>query len=118
MKRLAVAMIMSLAVFGLPEAGTAKSLSRMLATSGLSPEDLDAMGGASRSLYAAAGTAIGATATWNNPKTGSHGVVKLEKRSGSCATLLHSTYPNGREQGLPLRTRQCQGADGTWQLQP
>ncbi len=118
MKRLAVAVIVSLAVIGLPEVGAAKSLARMLATSGLTPGDLDAMGDASRSLYANAGTAIGSNAKWSNSETGSHGVVTLEKRSGSCATLLHNTFPSGREQGLPVRTRQCQGADGIWQLQP
>lgn len=109
-----------IAVFALSAAGDghAKSLARMLGSSGLAPGDIEAMGDAARSLYDRSDARAGSQAKWTNAETGAHGVVRLEKLSGGCADLLHNVFRKGEAEAMPLRTRQCKTADGGWQLTP
>ncbi|MGR3614803.1 MAG: hypothetical protein ACU0BB_02015 [Paracoccaceae bacterium] len=99
-----------------PVAGQAQSLSRMLAKTGLAPEDFLSMGAAARSLYDRANPSVGSTNSWANKNTGSNGTVKLESLSGGCAVLLHTLRAASKPEPQPIRTKHCKGADGTWHL--
>jgi surface antigen len=96
----------------------AKSLSRIIADSGLSPQDFDMMRTAEHTLYATASPKVGKTANWDNPQSGSRGSVKLDSMQSGCAMLHHVVYPKGRPQALELRNRMCKSSDGRWLVTP
>lgn len=98
---------------------SAQPLSRMLASSGLSPEDFDVMGNYAATLYERGSPRAGAQAQWSNRETGASGTVTLEKLEGNCVTLLHkarSATANARP--VEIRTRRCKNDDGVWVLTP
>lgn len=99
-----------------PQVGSAKSISRILATSGLEPEDFLTMGSVARSLYDTANPQVGASKTWVNDETGSKGSVKLESFKDGCAVLLHTVQAASKPSAVPIPTKQCRTAEGTWQL--
>lgn len=98
---------------------SAQPLSRMLASSGLSPEDFDVMGNYAATLYDRSAPRAGSKAQWSNQSTGASGTVTLEKFENNCASLLHeaqSAQSNARP--VQIRTRRCKNADGIWILTP
>lgn len=116
MKRTALILSLCLPALVAPPVAEAKSLSRLLASTGLAPDDFLSMGAAARSLYDRAEPAPGSTASWKNAQTGSKGTVRLEALSGGCAALLHTIEAVGKPEPQPIRTKQCKDANGNWQL--
>ncbi|MCV6586637.1 MAG: hypothetical protein OIF47_13985 [Marinibacterium sp.] len=109
--------IRTLGVLGLcalPLAAPAQSISSMLAQSGLSPEDFHTMGQAARTLYADTTPVAGASTTWTNPDSGSHGGVTLTGVEGNCVDIQHSVHPQGAEEAREIRNRRCQSDTGDW----
>jgi surface antigen len=98
---------------------SAQPLSRMLANSGLTPEDFDLMGNYAATLYERGAPKAGSKAQWANAETGAKGSVTLEKFEANCAHLLHeaqSAKANARP--VQIRTRRCKNADGVWVMTP
>jgi surface antigen len=98
---------------------TAQPLSRMLANSGLSPEDFDVMGNYAATLYERGTPRAGSKASWKNAESGASGTVTLEKFEGNCASLLHEAQ-SARDNARPvqIRTRRCKNTDGVWVMTP
>lgn len=98
---------------------SAQPLSRMLASSGLTPEDFDMMGNYAATLYERGSPQAGARAQWANAETGAKGTVTLEKFEGNCASLLHEAQSaNANARAVQIRTRRCKNADGVWVMTP
>lgn len=97
---------------------SAKSLSRMVAETGLSPEDFNILTETARPLYETASPRAGATASWDNPDSGNRGVVRLDSLSGGCAVLTHQVYAKGATEPRAIRSRRCKSAEGKWLLAP
>lgn len=97
---------------------TAQTISRIIADTGLSPDDFSLMSEAGRQLYDVAAPRVGREKTWSNPDTGSHGVAHLAALQQGCASLQNVFYPKGAAQGREFRTRFCKTAEGKWVLQP
>ncbi|SDD25833.1 hypothetical protein [Ruegeria marina] len=96
----------------------AKPLSRIIAELGLSPEDFQLMGAASRQLVVDDRPVVGREATWENAATDSRGSVRVDAVQGDCAVLHHTIHPTGAEQAKLIGTRLCKGADGVWMMTP
>lgn len=118
MKLVILAIVAALAVTAPVAELAAKPLSRMLADSGLTPEDTELMRQATGQLVVNGVPQVGKQAAWDNPQSGSSGTVTLQRMQGDCGYLEHQTHPQGREQALTIRTRLCQNADGQWLLAP
>lgn len=99
-------------------AADAKPLSRIIAEIGLSPEDFQLMGAASRQLVVDDRPVVGREATWENAGTDSRGAVRVDAVQGECAVLHHTIHPAGAAQAKLIGTRLCKGADGGWMLTP
>ncbi len=98
---------------------SAQPLSRMMANSGLSPEDFDVMGNYAATLYERGSPQAGSSAKWVNSDTGASGTVTLEAIADNCVVLLHETQSaKANAQPLEIRTRRCKNADGVWILTP
>lgn len=110
MKRLVIVGIAALALAA-PMA-SAKSLSKIMGESGLSPEDMTAMGAASASLYK--DTTPGASARWKNDATKSYGTVKIKSYDGTCVVLDHAIHAKGAAQARPFVNKHCKNAQGHW----
>lgn len=95
----------------------AKSMAKIMAESGLSPEDFEIMGQQAATLYTAASPRKGATIQWKNDATRSYGTVFLIEMAGNCAVLRHLVYPKGANKAREIRLRRCQTSDGSWILQ-
>lgn len=117
MKR-ALLSLLTAAAIGLGVGADAKPLSRIIAEIGLSPEDFQLMGAASRQLVVDGRPVAGREATWENASTDSRGSVRVDAVQGDCATLHHTIHPAGAEQAKLIGTRLCKGADGGWMLTP
>lgn len=116
MKYLAT-VLLTLALFGgLPHAAAAKPLSKILAQSGMSPQDFDMMAAAEKSLYVSTTPRTGQSASWKNPETGSNGTVRIDAVKGNCVDLLSLVFPKGGTKELKLQTRMCKSAEGKWLL--
>lgn len=96
----------------------AKSLSKIVASAGLTSEDFDLLNATARTLYEAASPPVGRIVSWSNPDSGSHGTVRLAAMRGNCAYLQHFVYAKGQAQPRELRSQRCKAADGRWLLQP
>ena len=68
----------------------AKSLSRILAETGLSSEDFDMMGQYAAGLYERGTPKAGSRAQWSNDSSGAAGTVTLDAVSGKCVSLRHA----------------------------
>ncbi|WP_424985276.1 hypothetical protein [Microbulbifer sp. S227A] len=101
-----------------PAAGIAKPLSKLLAGSGLSPQDFDMMQATEKQLYTPRVRASGTTLSWSNPATGAHGDVKLAAVRGECVFIEHSVYPRDAVKPVQLKPQMCKSADGRWLLAP
>ncbi len=96
----------------------AKSLSRIVASVGLAPEDFNILSETARKLYDIPNPQPGKIATWTNPDSGSHGRVRLAAVRKNCVFIQHFVYPKGDTTATELRTQICKSADGRWLLHP
>lgn len=102
----------------LPPVAQAKSLSRIIADAGLTPEDHAIMRDTARSLYTAANPPVGRILSWRNPESGSHGKVRLAGMRGNCAFIQHFAYAAGQTTPYEIRNQRCKSDDGRWLLVP
>ncbi|MBJ6371325.1 hypothetical protein [Sedimentitalea arenosa] len=100
-----------------PQAGFAKPLSKIVAQAGLSPEDFKIMSATEDALIAPAPKA-GRNATWDNPESGSKGIVEVTSVRDGCAYIRHVFHPKGRDASEELKFRKCKASDGVWRLTP
>ena len=96
----------------------AKSLSRILAETGLSSEDFDLMGQYAAGLYVRGAPQSGSSAKWTNEESGASGTVTLDKFADNCVWLRHEAMAGGGGKPVLIHTRRCKNADGIWVLQP
>lgn len=97
---------------------SAKSLSRILAETGLSPVDFDMVQASAKTLYDTPNPQKGKEASWTNPQSGAHGTALLTTVRGKCTYILHKVYVKDATDPRELRTEYCQNAAGEWLLQP
>lgn len=95
----------------------AKSMAKIMADSGLSPEDFEIMGQQAATLYTVTSPRKGATAQWKNDANHSYGTVELVGMQQNCAILRHMVHPKGAKKAREIRLRRCKTSDGTWVLQ-
>jgi len=83
-------------------------------------EDLKQMKAASASLYANDVIISGHTTKWLNEKSGTGGIVTLQRRYDYkgmiCATLRHHIKVKGSLDPINLSFDRCKTADGQWKL--
>lgn len=91
----------------------AKPLSRMLAQTGLSPEDITMLSQATEALFRPA-PKTGARQDWSNPESGSVGNVRIMAIEGQCATLRHQFRPGSANRTEQIETLRCRDAEGRW----
>lgn len=96
----------------------AKPLSRIIAETGLSPEDFSMMSEASSQLVVNGQPVVGRRVSWSNPDSGSKGSVRLQAMRGECGYVQHITYPGGGDRPFEIRARLCRDANGDWILVP
>ncbi|MDK3072306.1 hypothetical protein QO034_04210 [Sedimentitalea sp. JM2-8] len=118
MSRFLCLMVLPFLLAAAPAPGVAKSLSRIIADFGVSPQDFDLMWKTESTLYETASPTPGKTARWENPQSGSKGSVTLEKMQGNCAYLHHVIHAKDRKNPLELRNRMCRSPDGRWRVTP
>ncbi|MCL6283848.1 hypothetical protein M3P21_09935 [Ruegeria sp. 2012CJ41-6] len=118
MKQIILTLCLSFALVGLAAQSQAKPLSRIIAESGLSPEDFQLMQQAMGQLVVNGVPQVGKTVAWDNPATKSSGSVTLQEMRDNCGFLQQLAHPKGAEQPVQIRSRMCQQADGKWLLVP
>lgn len=118
MKQIVLTLCLSFALIGLSAVSEAKPLSRIIAESGLSPDDFQLMKQSMGKLVVNGVPQVGKTVPWTNPATGSRGSVTLQEMRENCGFLQQTAYPQGRETPIQIRSRMCRQADGTWLLTP
>ena len=91
----------------------ANPLSRILAKSGLTPQDTNLMRRAEQALLAEGGS--GQRARWNNPDSGAQGVVRVAGKEGDCLLLQHQAYLKDSEDAKQVRRKFCPSG-GDWLL--
>ena len=96
----------------------AKSLSRIVASAGLTPQDFEMLRDTARQLYDTATPQQGRTLSWTNPDSGSRGTVRLTEVKQNCVSLRHLVYPKGQDQAREILSQRCKDAEGQWILQP
>ncbi len=109
---------LALLISSLALTANAQTLSRILAKSGLSPEDFQLMGAAASTLYDVPSPRVGQSEQWKNPDTGSFGTAKLTTFKDGCAYILHKANPKGKDAVTEIRNRFCKSGDGKWVQQP
>lgn len=115
MKLIAAAAAIAMAA---PVGGMAKPLGKILADSGLSPQDFDLLSATEKKLYIPAVKPVGSTLSWSNPDTGAHGEVRLAAVRGDCVFIEHIVYPRDETVPIELKPQMCKAADGRWLLAP
>jgi len=115
--RIALTILIVCATLASPMA-QAKTISRIIAESGLSPEDFDVMTATSEDLLSRDAPQIGREAEWINQDTGSRGTVRIGDVGQNCVTLLHFLRPAGATETRRISTRRCQDESGKWVLAP
>lgn len=90
----------------------ANPLSRMLAKSGLTPEDFNLMREAEQTLLAGA---QGGAVQWNNPASEAHGDVRLRGKEGDCLLVQHQAFLKGSQTPKQARRKFCPSGGG-WLL--
>ncbi|UWQ63435.1 hypothetical protein K3723_03805 [Leisingera caerulea] len=91
----------------------ANPLSRILAKSGLTPQDTNLMRRAEQALLAEGGS--GQRARWNNPDSGAQGVVRVAGKEGDCLLLQHKAFLKDSEDAKQVRRKFCPSG-GDWLL--
>lgn len=88
----------------------ANPLSRILAKSGLTPQDTNLMREAEQALLAEGGS--GQRAKWSNPDSGAQGEVRVAGKEGDCLLLQHQAYLKDSQDAKQVRRKFCpSGAD-------
>ena len=100
----------------MPSAVPAKSLAKIAAASGLSPDDFNQVMAAERNLTQT--PQQGRTVSWSNPDSGARGSSKLVALRDNCAFMQHFVYTSPTAQPNELRTRWCKQGDGVWLRMP
>lgn len=118
MKHLLIPMLAMAVLLVSPVGAIAQPLSKILASSGLTPQDFEMMDAAEQSLYANAAPKQGHKAGWTNPASGAAGDVRLEAVEGKCVRVHHAIRVAKKPDAVEFRKRMCQGADGRWLLTP
>lgn len=114
-----VKLIVALAiVMSAPVGVMAKPLSKILADSGLSPQDFDLLTATEKELYIPTVKSAGTKLSWSNPESGARGEVRLAAVRGDCVFIEHLVYPKGGTEPIVLRPEMCKAADGRWLLAP
>ncbi|KIC16343.1 MULTISPECIES: hypothetical protein [unclassified Leisingera] len=91
----------------------ANPLSRILAKSGLTPQDTNIMRQAEQSLLAEAQG--GKRAKWSNPDSGAHGEVQVAGKEGDCVLLQHQAFVKDDQTPKQARRKFCL-SEGKWLL--
>ncbi|WP_291735884.1 hypothetical protein [Leisingera sp. F5] len=90
----------------------ANPLSRILAKSGLTPQDTNIMRQAEKSLLAEAQGGTGKRAKWTNRDSGAHGEVRVAGKEGDCLLLQHQAFLKDSQDPKQVRRKFCpSGAD-------
>jgi len=89
----------------------ANPLSRILAKSGLTPQDTNIMRQAEQSLLAEAQGGTGKRATWINPDSGARGEVRVAGKEGSCLLLQHEAFLKDSQDPKQVRRKFCPSGD-------
>ncbi|MBQ4826960.1 hypothetical protein J4729_20780 [Leisingera sp. HS039] len=85
----------------------ANPLSRILAKSGLTPQDTNIMRQAEQSLLAEVQAGTGNRAEWTNPDSGAHGEVRVAGKEGDCLLLQHQAFLKDSQDPKQVRRRFC-----------
>lgn len=93
----------------------ANPLSRILAQSGLTPQDTNIMRQAEQSLLAGGQGSSGGVAKWANPDSGAQGEVRISGKQGDCLLLQHKALPKNAAGPKQLRRKFCPSGGG-WLL--
>lgn len=96
----------------------AKPLSKILADSGLSPQDFELLTATEKELYTPTVKPTGTKLDWSNPETGARGEVTLAAVRGNCVFIEHAIYPTDATKPVELKPQMCKAADGRWLLAP
>ena len=83
---------------------------------GFSSDDYEYMNKAAASLYEAPQPQVGDQATWENPKSGAAGRVRVGAVDHRCVTLDHAYRSKKVDTVHRLTVKRCRAADGTWKL--
>ncbi len=105
-------------IIGLSVAAQAKPLSRIIAESGLSPDDFTLLTAAADGLFQGSTPQVGSEATWASTETDAKGTVTVRDVRGNCVHLQHLIEPANTDQIREVRTRRCRDAGGNWILTP
>ncbi|WP_264210877.1 hypothetical protein [Leisingera thetidis] len=93
----------------------ASPLSRILAESGLTPQDTNIMRQAEQSLLAEAQGEPGKRAQWSNPDSGARGEVRVSGKDGGCLLLQHQAFLKDSQEPKQVRRKFCP-AGRDWKL--
>ncbi|MEM7319009.1 MAG: hypothetical protein AAF408_08295 [Pseudomonadota bacterium] len=104
--------------FAMASGASGKSLSRIIAETGLSPEDYNVMRDASDELFTGNGPSPGRSVSWANKTSGTQGTSRIGAVSGNCAEVQHAFRPKGDAEEKKIRTKRCRNAQGSWVLTP
>ncbi|WP_281973828.1 hypothetical protein [Ruegeria faecimaris] len=105
-------------VLSIGVAGSAKPLSRIIAESGLSPDDFTLLSATTDTMLGSGLPQVGAESEWISTKTGAKGTVRVREVRDNCVHLQHFIRPPSSEQTREIRTRRCQDANGNWIFTP
>ncbi len=118
MKKIITIMLLAVALTGAGAGIRAQSLSRIIARTGLTPDDFAMMNAVARGLYDTSAPRPGKTVTWSNADSGSHGTVKLAAMRKNCAYLQHFVYAKAVRSPREIRIHLCRQANGKWLMYP
>lgn len=105
-------------ILGAVPAVSAKPLSRIIAESGLSPDDFTLLTATTDALFDGGTPQVGTEAAWKSTQTDAKGTVTVHEVQGNCVGLLHLIEPPNTDQIREIRTRRCRDANGNWILTP
>ncbi|MBV1895427.1 MAG: hypothetical protein KUG70_03140 [Rhodobacteraceae bacterium] len=117
MKNLLLAGLICIAAGLTCSASDAKSISKILSDSGLSPDDFEIMTQQAATLYSNVTPRKGATVQWKNDATRSYGLAELVSVQANCVQLRHLVHPKGIQTAREIRTRRCKTSGGDWILE-
>ncbi len=105
-------------VLGATSGVQAKSISRIIAEMGLSPEDFQVLSDMSDALLKSGTPSVGKERSWINETSGSKGTIRVRDVRENCVHLQHFVQPAGADASREIRTRRCRDANGNWILTP
>lgn len=96
----------------------AKPLSKILADSGLTPDDFTIMMAKGETLYNVPNPQPKKVVSWTNPDSGSYGRVRLASVRGNCVFIQYFVFPKGSKIEQEIRSQRCKSAEGDWLMVP